>query len=283
MASTKKVLLWGCLGCGGFLALLIVLALGGVGFFAYQAVQFGTEIAKEYTTLTQNYEQLDQEIAFTPPENQLFTDERLKEYFVVRSSAVKFAEQYGDTFGKMGDEIGQTFDKGGVSSKISGAGKIGEIIKQAAMMPATIGNEHLKLLREAQMSPDEYVWFTREVLGVLLKAKDNEFEAGQTMWDNYIPAFEKARDHIKGMNINTGQFQIDGNDIQLDSLLGKVNDVTFIQENAELIAQNTDQFVMEGNATILDYMALHLKEILADFSQKHDGPQAPQEVAPQAQ
>lgn len=269
MASGKKIFLWGCLGCGGFLALLILVIVGGAGVFVFRAVQFGTEITQEYASISENYQQLDQEFPFTPPENNQLTEERVQEFLLTRSNAVAFAEQFGDKFGQMGDEIGQTFDKGGIGSAFSGAGKIGDIIKEAAMMPATIGNEHLKLLRDAQMSPDEYVWYTKTILGTLLKAKDNQYEDGQAQWIEYQTAFDAMRNNFKHMNVNTGQMQIDGSDIDINNLLIKINDVNYNQQNADLLQQHAEKFVIEGNAAMLDYLAVHLDEILQDFLQKH--------------
>ncbi len=283
MANGKKIFLWGCLGCGGFLGLLILLLVGGTGFFAYKAVQFGTEITQKYATLTQDYDQLDQQFAFTPPEDQQMTDERLKEYLKIRSAAVAFSKEMNDKIGQIGDDIGNTFDQGGIGSFFSGAGKIGEIAKTAAMMPAAIGNEQLKLLREAQMSPQEYVWYTKTILGTLEKAGANQSEAGQTIWDNYVTAFNEGHKAIRDMNINTGQMNFDANDISIDSLKQKTADVNFLEQNMALIEQNNEQFIQSGSAAMLDYFALYVKEILFDFSQQPGEPQTPQTVELQEQ
>lgn len=265
MASAKKVFFWGCLGCGGFMALIVLLVIGAGAFIGYKAIQFGGEVGKEYTELSTNYEQLDQEFAFTEPENQLMAEKRFDEFLQIRASAIKFAKQYEQEFEKLGDDIGATFEKGGITSAFTGAGKIGEIIKAAVTLPATIGGEHIRLLKEAQMSPDEYRWFTQEVLGTLLKAEGDSSSDAEQMWTSYVEAFEQGRDQFQGMNVNTGKVQFHGSDIQLDHLLKKLNDVLYIEDNAALITKNSEKFIIDGKAAMLDYMAVHLDEMLVQF------------------
>ncbi|MBZ0256053.1 hypothetical protein K8I31_08330, partial [bacterium] len=100
MASAKKVFFWGCLGCGGFMALIVILVIGAGAFIGYKAVQFGGEVGKEYAELTTNYEHLDQEYPFTKPENQLMPEDRFQEFLQIRSSAIEFAKQYEQEFEK---------------------------------------------------------------------------------------------------------------------------------------------------------------------------------------
>ncbi|MBZ0257538.1 hypothetical protein K8I31_15835, partial [bacterium] len=102
-------------------------------------------------------------------------------------------------------------------------------------------------------------------LGTLLKAEGDSSTDEQEMWDSYVKAFEKGRDHLQGTEINTGKVQFHGRDIQLDNLLKKLNDVSFINENAELIKQNAEKFIIDDKAAMLDYMAVHLDEMLVEF------------------
>lgn len=264
--AKKNALLIGCLGCGGVLLLLLLLLVGGVSFIAYQAVSFGKEIAATYGEVAEEYKTLDKEFTFTKPEDGLLNEERTKTFLRVRAELAAFMEQHKDKLEETGDRIGKQFDDSGFLSKLRGIKSIKEIVQLAVSLGADIGKEHLRLLSDESMSPAEYQWLSEIYFGTLSKSKDNGNEEGETLWDQYIENFEKAREDYKDMQINMGKTSIHGSDMNRRELEKMLIAVPYHAPNAAVIAATTEALTMDKNTAVIDFLALNYYDILDDIS-----------------
>ncbi len=266
MPSGKKVALWGCLGCGGFLALVILLFGGGVAYVAYQGVQFGKNVGQNYKDLASGYQTLNEEHPFTPPEDNVLNTDRLDKYLAVRREITAFAAEYIEKFEEMGKRIEDNMEGPGIRSKIRGVLSIRDIVSHAANMGAIIGKQHVELLEQTDFSLDECFWITWTYLGTLAKAGENNFPELAEKWSNYLEKFESSRQNLRGFNADFGKTHIDGNDIDRDKLRSALEGVVFKPENAEIVSQTLDRFMVQDKSAILDFFVLHSKDIISDLA-----------------
>ncbi|HQH74625.1 MAG TPA: hypothetical protein PK360_21290 [bacterium] len=266
MTTKSKALYYGCAGCAVVLFLFVALVGGGIGYITYQGYQFGKEIGSTYQNLVTDYQQLDQKYAFTPPPEGILDKNRLDAFLNVRAQLAEFAKTYQDNIGKIGDSIGQQFDKPGIISKIRGISKIRELVDVAAKIGAGIGQEHIRLLNDQAMSIQEYRWYTQICLGTLSKSKENQFEPGVKCWDEYLKKFDTARAQFKDMHINMGDQGFHGGEMNQAHLLDKLTAVPYLPQNAEILQPALERFLPADSVTVLDFLTLHYDEIFEHFA-----------------
>ncbi len=269
MAKGNKVFIIGCLGCGGILGLLFLLFAGGIGFIAYQGYQFGQEIGETYQDVVVDYQNLDEQIDFFPPENGILDKERVNTYLKIRTDVTKFAKDYLDKIEAKGNEIDSQFNSSGILSKLHGFGKIKEIVLLAVNMIAEIGDEHIQQLKESDMSWKEYQWITRIYLGTLSKAEANGYEQGAEMWETYLKNFDKARDHTRDMKMEFDKTRIRGDRMNRRNMEEELEKVDYKVENKEIVESTAEQFLSNNDAPVLDFLALKLDEIIKELSGKN--------------
>lgn len=281
MASGKKIFLIGCLGCGGMVLLILLLVGSCAGYFGYKAYQMGRETIVLYSDVANDYQDLDNQIPFEPPAEPALEDQRLNEYLDIRADAAAFAQTIKNDIGAIGGDLERIANQEGGAAWFQSIGSIGELVMQMAKLPGRVGKEHLQLLRASQMSPSEYSWQTRITLGTIFKASQQEDPEAAAMWDEYVAAFEQARKDFEGTNSNFGNTRINGNDIRLDLLIEKIDGVEFSQANRDLIVNKREVFVINPEAALIDYMALHKDQIISDLQggvPLEEPPLAPQAV-----
>ncbi len=266
MSNGKKYALWGCAGCGAIIVVIVLLLVGGIGFIAYQGYQFGKDVKDQYQEVAVGYKNLSREHEFAPPNEGIMPEEKVGEFLNIRKELVTFASDYIKELEQTGERIEQEFDKPGILSKIRGAGKIRDIVKMAVHMGSKIGEKHINLLDESDMSPKEYQWLTTQYLGTLSKAEENNFDYGAELWQQYLDKFESGRKHAKNINVDLGETSIDGDEMNKDKLSLLVKNVEYNTQNAELIKQTGDQLLPDEDVTIIDFLALQLNDIIKDFT-----------------
>ncbi|MFB3788107.1 MAG: hypothetical protein ACE15F_17240, partial [bacterium] len=235
MTTKRKVFYYGCAGCAVVLFLFLALMGGGIGYLTYQGYQFGKEVGTTYKNLITDYQKLDQQYAFTPPPDGALDPIRLAVFLNVRSQLTDFAQSYQDNIGKIGDAVGQQFEKPGIISKIRGFSKIRELVDMAVKIGAGIGQEHIRLLKVQAMSIQEFRWYTQTCLGTLSKCRENQFEPGAKCWDEYLKKFDAARAQFRDVHINLQAHGIQGSDMNLERLLQKLAPVPYLDQNAEIL------------------------------------------------
>jgi hypothetical protein len=254
------------MGCGLFVLLFSLLMAGGIGFIAYQGYQFGQEIQAAYQEVAIEFQKLDQDYPFTPPDDGVMNEERVKAFLQIRVEAVEFATEYLQKLELTGDEIGKQFESEGIKSKLKGIGKIKDIVHLAANMAANIAQKQVQKLDEQEMSLKEYQWLTRTCLGTLAKAAENGFEEGVSMWENYLHHFDEAQIKTKDVNIDLGRTKIHGNRMNRDDLQKNLRKVDFVPQNAEILKQTADTFQPDDNAAVLDFIVLHFDEYVEEIT-----------------
>ncbi|MBN2329569.1 MAG: hypothetical protein JXR73_20675 [Candidatus Omnitrophica bacterium] len=264
MASGKKAALYGCLGCGGFLLLVILLLIAGVGFLSYQGYKFGKGVGESYNQTALEYNETNREFTFTPPENGVMDAQRVEALLDIRSHLVEFSNGKLEALEQTGVEIGETFDAPGLFNKIHGAKKIAHIVQQAAHLASDIGQEHIRLLRSQAMSAKEYQWIMKTYLGTLSQAANQNIQDASKMWSDYLVDLESSRQKMGDMNIDTGRHRIRGQDFNHHELEGRLKDVPFLQENYDIFQKTSQQLLPGENAAILDFLAIQLDEFIQE-------------------
>lgn len=266
MVTGKKLALWGCLGCGGFVLLIIILFAGGVGFLVYQGVQFGKGLEQAYREVAVGYQSLDQQYPFELPEGGVMEEERLRSFVAVRREIAVFASERFQEIEQTGERIEEQMERPGVMTKFRGAMTIKEIVGLAVNMAADIGREHIRLLGDTDMSAKEYQWLTFVYLGTLAKAGENNAINLAGHWAEYLEAFESARKRNRDFNINLGEKQIRGSDMNQDRLLWALDKAVYDPKNAELVRLTVDELLPVDRVATLDFIALHLDRIIEDMT-----------------
>ncbi len=266
MPNGKKVAIWGCLGCVGFLALTVLLLGGGVAYIAYRGVQFGKNVGQSYREVAAGYKTLNKEHPFTPPEDGVMNADRLEEYLVVRQEISDFSTEYLGKFEEIRETIEDRMESPGIMSKIHGIQSIREIISHGANMGAIIGEEHVRLLEQTEFSLEEYFWITWIYLGTLAKAEENNLPELAEKWNEYIEAFEAAQRDLRNFNAHFGKTRIQGDEVNRDKLLKALEGVVFKPENAEIVSNTIGRFIVEEKAGILDFFVLHSEDIINDLA-----------------
>lgn len=265
MVSGKKVALWGCIGCGGVLLLVLLTLGGGVGYIAYSGYQFGQDIGKTYGEVAEGYEALEQQ-TFVPPEDGVMDEERMKSFLRVRAELAEHTRENFQKLEETGNRIGKQFDSPGIADKIRGIGTIKEIVHLAVNLAAGIGQEHVRLLTDQDMTASEYQWLTRTYLGTMSKAEENGNEALAKLWKDYLDRFDSARRKARDINMNLGNRNIRGSDMNREKLQQAIDSIVFLPENARLVGQTVDEFQLGDDEEVLDFLAVHLREIIDELS-----------------
>ena len=261
MANGKKVALYGCLGCGGFILLLILILAGGVGYISYQGYQFGKGVGLAYEKLSVGYGETDQLFLFTAPEDGLMVSERVNVMLQMRSKLAELARERVESITQTGDEIGEQMEKPGFWSKIQGAKEIAVIVQKAAHLGADIGQEHIILLKNEKMSSSEYQWILKTYLGTLSQATTNDFPEGATQWEEYLVKFDDAKNCTGDINFDYGDKRIDSKEIDRDNLLKMLQGVPYQTNNLEIVKQTISQLMVDKDIGILDYFSIQLDQI----------------------
>lgn len=262
MSNGKKFAWWGCLGCGGCLGLVVIAIIIFTGVVAYQGYQFGKNIHETYLAVSENYHEVDQQFPFTPPEENVLKEDRFKAYLTIRGNMTNFATDYVNKFEEIGKKIEKNFEAPGFFNKITGISSITEIVKHAVNMAAEIGNHHVELLEEHKMSWKEYEWLTRQFLGTMAKAENNNNEEVAKLWETYLEKFDESREKMREVNVNTGEQQFSGDDMNRENLRREIETVEYRSENAELIKQNEENLIPKDEVPIIDYLGLQLSDFI---------------------
>lgn len=262
--AKKKLLLWGCLGCGGFILLLVIFMAAGIGWVVYTGMEYGKEMQSMYTNLKTQYNALDANFTYTPPEGGVLVEGRYKEFLQIRKDITGFSEEYIKQFEEIGGRIGEQFDSG-FWGMFSGIGSIKEIIETAVKMMPEIGSEHVKLLTQHEMSMREYIWLCKHSIGALAKSQDHNNEPGTELWLQYSELFQEVAVIIQDVNVNNQQWN--SRDFNLSNFQAKMLDVEFIEENATIVVNNKDLLLEPKYAPALDYFAVHFDEMIKQHQQ----------------
>lgn len=264
--AKRNYFLWGCLGCGGFILLIVIFMAAGIGWVVYTGMEYGKEFQTMYVNLKSQYDILDVNFTFTPPENAIIVEDRYKEFLQVRKDITSFSEEYLKRFEEIGGQIGEQFDSG-FWGMFSGFSSIKEIIETAVKMIPEIGSEHAKLLTQHEMSMREYIWLCRQSMGALSKSQEHNIEAGTELWIQYSELFREVAVKIQDVNMNNQQWN--SKDFNLQNFQAKLLDVAFIEENINVVVNNKDLLLESKFAPAVDFFAVHFDEIL-NQQQQHN-------------
>ncbi len=270
MASGKKVALYGCLGCGGFILLILMVLIAGIGFISYRGYQFGKDIGEAYTGIFDKYNENNLKYPFTPPEDGILNDERTALVFAIRTSTSEFARQKRDAMDQTGDAIGSNMESPGILSKIEGVKKIAAIVHQAARLGADIAEENIRLLDEHKMSMNEYRWTVKTCLGTLYQAAQSQVDDATSVWNEYLDKFDKGSERLGNMNIDTGHDRFRSRDINRSEFIERLQDVPFVEQNYAIVKNYLSQLYPDQDTGILDFLAIKMNEMLREDSQEHN-------------
>lgn len=262
MAEGKKVLK-GCLwGCGGLVLIVIILGVGTAVFVGVSAQRFGKGIEQSYREVGDGYSTIDEEIAFTPPDDELLNEERVDRLLTIRAAMAEYAKERLQSLEDAGKEIENHFESPGFREKMRGVGAIKDIVRLGANMASDTGKEHLRLLRDSEMSMREYRWLIRIYLATIAKAEENGQESLTEIWKTYQERFKIARERARNVDINLGKKKIRGRDMTVERLLKSLEGVKYNAENAALVERTMDRLLPDDIVPAFDYLALHLEDIL---------------------
>ncbi len=265
MAEGKKVLK-GCLwGCGGLVLIVLILGVGTAVFVGISAQRFGKGIEQSDREVGDGYRTIDEEIAFAPPDDELLSEERVDRLLTIRAAMGEYAKERIQSLEDAGQEIENHFESPGFREKMRGVGAIKDIVRLGANLASDTGKEHLRLLRDSEMSMKEYRWLIRIYLATVAKAEENGQESLAELWKTYIERFKLARERVRGVDIQAGKRKIRGRDMTIERLLEALEGVEYNAENAALVERTMDRLLPDDTVPAFDYLALHLEEMLGGW------------------
>jgi hypothetical protein len=133
----KKVLV----GCG--IAFLIVLMIGG--YFGYRVYRFASDVGHQVKNVKERYETLNTQIPFEKPDNGLISSDRFGTWLNLRLDLIEDMSEITDSLEKF---------------------SIGSVLK-IKDRSIELAHAFAEALETVSMSPDEYMWITHQVIGVL--------------------------------------------------------------------------------------------------------------------
>ena len=169
------------LGC-----LVLILIIAGVGgFLIYKGVGMAKEVAKGMEQTQARVAQLNQQYPFTPPADGVVSAARLDAFLEVEAGT-----------GDQTKEIQQKLDgeKAGVR----------EAFRTGMALATSLGmsEEKIAALEEHQMSPGEFNWTLRQVVGTLQSDAANEDPALQPIAASLQEAAAQMNKNGQGSNFN---------------------------------------------------------------------------------
>lgn len=259
MASGEKSFLVGCLGV---VALIVIFLIGGSVYFGYQGYQAKMDIQKTYSDMVDRYQTLNDEFAFTVPADGLLQPTQVQNFLKVRLSMAEYSKPFLSDIKTAGSDIIIQFRFSGFAV-FESIDKIKQAIIDLVKSGANIGNEHCRLLREVRMSPKEYEWITRIYLGTLASGQLEEFPDLQAVWETYKTQFEKERQTWLSVTFKVDKKKIRGDDMNMPNLMKQVQPVVCLSANAQVIRDTMPVVVVDSEATMIDFLALHALSYLA--------------------
>lgn len=257
--AKRRFVLWGCLGCGGFVFLIFLFVAAGIGWVAYTAMETGSKFAETYQNLETSYKNLDQQFPFTPPADGIIPEERFTAYLQVRGDMSVVATEYLSRFEEIGTQIGEQFESGSLFDKFRGIGSIKDIIMTAINMIPELGGEHVKILSQQNMSLQEYAWICTVSIASLEKAEANNNTEAQAIWTEYQSNLTELQSKINEQNWN--QYNND-NDVNFNynNFISIVQRSDYKAENASLVIANKDTFLEHKHTPIIDYFVIQFAD-----------------------
>lgn len=216
------------IGCGVVLLLIIALVIGGGIYVAMKVKSFSADVEKQVAQL----ESLNQAHPFAAPVPPTLDEERLENYFQIRRALIKMTE------------ANPTIQKLMNSQKVSQM----ELLKIAFNFTRELVREFAGQLESRDMSPDEYMYYAREVyLTVSKGAEDNDPEMKQI--------YDKFDDSINSFNLMLVQSNQGQHQVKFDSTLTdlKLQGGSPTSADVELLKKYKDD--------LLDYPQLSFMEL----------------------
>ncbi|MDX9754728.1 MAG: hypothetical protein RBU29_12245 [bacterium] len=262
MVSGKKAALIGCAGCAGIVALVVILLAGGVGVVIYQGVQIQKEMHQTYRDLALRYLDLNQAYPFTPPASSQLTPQQAEKVMSIRTALSATLQDNIDNLGNLGETVGQSFEEPGLSAKWRGFTQIKELVGQAMSFGVAVGEEHLRLLESSQMSPAEYQWLVKTVLGTLAHADPETSPDAAAAWTAYMERFEQVSHENQNIQMDFGQTHLRGSDMNPQNLKAVLAEVPFLKENQESLNPFLSQLMANETLPLLDFLSLNLDRLI---------------------
>ena len=266
MADGKKIALFGCLGCLVITVIVAGLIAGGIGWISYRGYQFGKEVSAAYTETAQKYQDLNQRFAFTPPADGILQERQIQLFLEARGTIARYFNSVSEQVKDKGKDLDQAFKQNGVSAKIHGFSKVGEIIKFFAMLGSDIGRTHAQILENITMSPKEYEWITQVYLGTLSKASAEQFPEGNTTWKEYLKILGETKATYKNVNFQIGNRPVRGEDLNPQELAKILDAIPFIADNQTTIQPSLEKFTINKDTVIIDFLAVNFEAILSQLT-----------------
>jgi len=229
----KKILI----GCGVFFLILVILFIVLIYFINKHMREFN----RIRVTLIKSYYETNRNYLFQEPQNNELDAERIILFI----------------------EIHQNIQKKITVNK-SSFEKVKSPFKMLSTMLKTlenIGNAHIELLKEKQMSLREYQWISKNVFAVIMKLKDSDNEDLKLLAKTFEEQKNKMQESMKDAKEKDKMF-----DFSKD-FIGP-SDMKIPEKNIELIIQHSKQLKESIDAFMLDMILLQFKELQPENIEK---------------
>ena len=254
MASGKKIFVIGCFSVSALIGILLIGMIGYTGYKGYRYKQFMQKSNKEMSDM---YQSLDDEFTFTAPADGIMQPPQVQNFLKIRSSLTEFSKEPFNNVKNMRSQIQGHLKFSGFLSIVKILGNLKNYFIDTTQASTLVGKEHCRLLRESRMSPKEYEWVTRTYLGTLTNSQLASFPDLQKSWETYKTRFEEERVKWKEYQTKLDNKMISGDDINMTNLMKKLQPVVFQSANAQVVKDTYPEFVMNGEAPIVDYLAMY--------------------------
>ncbi|MCB2155275.1 hypothetical protein KQI84_10330 [bacterium] len=232
------------IGCGVLALLLIVLAVG-------LAVFVGVKIkgmANAYEQAANEIHQVQEDYPFDAPEDRSMDPDRFEAYLIVRDKTV-------DRFLQI-PAIGEIV--AAAQEKRKADLSFGDVVSLAmTKLPPAMSDVAL-IMREQEMSPIEFNYYSETTLLTIKYAADNGNEEMIDLWENLTEMIYKVDDELRN-NQNADV------NINLDRALRDLDDSGIPQANIDMILQHRDKLEERPMVIVIEMV---IREAFKDWQRQ---------------
>ena len=235
------------IGCG----VIVIITIIAIGIGVYMLVSKGKEIAEEVKAIQKDYAETNTLYTFEKPDPAIMEEDRLIVYLSIREDLMEFIAEQPNVFKKM-QEADETGEELSAMDTIRGMLDMVKSGKKVADM-------HIDALHDSRMSIDEYRWYLRTIMGTVLQGADEESEKAEELIGPYKEWVEKMNEWER-----QNQQKMELKDLKD---MFNLNDVTFHEENLEMVYDHREKFKVPMETTPWLFMMMMTGEV--------DNPQSP--------
>jgi len=225
------------IGCVVFFLILLIIFIILI-YFVNKKIR---EFDKIKVSLLKSYYNTNKSFEFIKPQDEILDEARLKLYIEIHQEIQKKISENKSSFEKIKSPF--------------------KILSAMLKTLEGIGNTHIELLKQKQMSLEEYQWIARNVFAVIMKEKDSDNKDLKLLAETFEEQKNKMQEGMKNAKQKDSKFgfSTDFNDI---------SNMKVPEKNVEIIKQYSKQLKESIDTFMLDMILVQFKELQSEDMEK---------------